>query len=199
MLLIWIVLLIIIGLKYFRPIWLNNTSYRKLFFVTIGIHILYGLFVTWGQYYVWLNGSEMTRILLSLPLPSETPFPDIFNWIRPLFDNNYGYFLYYILGRFWLKILISFALSGLLYLIFRIWEKYRGGFQENGPIIILVLMLISGYPNILINVALGFVFSFVYLTISRFRGVKNASIEPVFIFSTLISLLFTNIILKIVL
>lgn len=199
MLLFWIVLLIIIGLKYFRPVWFNNISYRKLFFVTIGIHILYGLFITWGQYYVWLNGSEMTRILLNLPLPPETPFPDIFNWIRPFFDNNYGYFLYYVLGRFWLNIFISFALSGLLYLIFKIWAKYKGGFQENGPMIILILMLISGYPNILVNITLGFIFSLAHLVISSLKGRKNVNIEPIFIFSTLISLLFTNIILKIVL
>jgi hypothetical protein len=195
----WIIFLIIVGIRYFKPSWVKNISYRKLFFGTIGIHVFYGLFISWGQYYVWANGSEMTKMLVNLPISAETPFPKILWWARSLFENNLGYFLYYIWGRFWLNIFISFLTSGLIFLIFKTWKHYRGGFQEGGPLFLLILMLISGFPGILVNVSLGFIFAVILFFVNYLKKRTVLNIEPVFIFSTLISLLFTNIILLYVL
>ena len=141
----------------------------------------------------------MTKLLASLPLSPEAPFPKILSWIRPLFENNLGYFLYYSFGRFWLNIFISFLISGLLFLIFKIWKHYRGGFQDGGPILLFILMLISGFPGVLINVAIGFGFAILLFIVNYFKKKTVLNIEPVFIFSTLISLLFTNNILLYVL
>lgn len=202
---VWIVFLILVAVRYFKPRWVRNISYLKLFFITLGISIFYGLFVSWGQYYVWQSGSEMTKMLVKLPLPPQAPLPNLLEWVRPFFENSFGYFLYYILGRVWLNIFISFLVSGVLYLIFKVWNRYRGSFLEEGPLLLLILMLISGFPGVLVSISLGFIlaillFGFHYLkSYIKKVPISNVVIEPVFFLSVLLSLLFTNIILSYVL
>lgn len=193
---VWILFLLIIAVRVFKPSWTKNISYSKLFFIALGLIIFYGLFVTWGQYYVWLKSGEMTRMLLNLSLPEQVPFPKYLEWARIFFSGSHGYFLFYVFGRIWLNILISFVVSGALYFIFKIWNYYKGSFSENGPELLLTLMLISGFPGILVTIFLGFVFSVIVFLIYFMKGIREVKIEKYFIFSTLISLLFTNIILS---
>ena len=185
---IWMIFLIVVTIRFFRPAWVKNISFLKLSFVAIALNIFYGLFVTWGQYYVWANGSAVTKALLNLPLAKEVP---IFEWARPLFTNHLGYFSYYVWGRTWLDIFILFLISGGLYYIFKIWESRRGNFIEQGPEILLALMLISGYPGVLVLIPLGFVFAFLLYGFSYFKGKKVVIIEPVFILATFFALIYT--------
>lgn len=194
-LLIWVIFWVLVVFKYFKPHWINNISYFNLFLVSVGIHIFFGVLVTWGQYYVWANGSELTKLLLTLPVSPETPFPRLFLFIRPFFENSLGYFLYYVFGRVWLNIFLSFLISGALYLVFRVWNYYRVGFLKEGPLLLLILMLISGFPGVIVSVALGFTLSVLFFGVFYLRGIKTLTVEPIFIFSTILSLLFTNIIL----
>lgn len=198
---VWIVFLIIVAIRFFRPAWVKNISFFKLILIALGLNILYGLFVTWGQYYVWANGNEVTKALINSPLPKEAP---LFSYLRPLFENHFGYFLYYILGRIWLNILISFLISCVLYFLFRIWKFYRGGFLEQGPEILLILMLIVGFPGVLFLIPIGFIFSILlfgfYYSKTLFkraspRAVLNLVIEPAFIFATFFTLVFTRLIM----
>lgn len=188
---IWIVFLIIVAIRFFRPAWVKSISYWKFILIAIGLNIFYGLFVTWGQYYVWANGGIVTQTLLNSPLPKQVSF---FEWARPLFENHLGYFLFYIWGRFWLYIFISFLISGILYFLFRVWKSYRGSFTEQGPELLLVLMLISGYPGILILIPLGFIFSILLFGFYYFKGDKVVNIEPAFIVATLFALFFPYVI-----
>lgn len=195
-LVIWIVFLIIVAIRFFRPTLVRNISYFKLILTALSLNIFYGLFVSWGQYYVWANGSEITKALLNSPLPKEVPFLE---WARPLFSNHLGYFLFYIWGRFWIYILISFLISGILYFLFRFWKSYRGGFSEQGPELLLILMLIVGYPGVLVLIPLGFVFSILLFGFYYFKGNKEdkiLNIEPAFIVATFFTLLFTSAILS---
>ncbi len=196
---IWVIFLFIVTVRYFKPVWVKNISYKKLFFIALGLNILYGIFLTWGQYYVWSMVSDVTRSLLMLPLPEQVPFSPVFEWTRPLFEGNHGYFMFYVFGRFWLNILVSLAVSAVLYFIFKFWKLYRGGFQEKGPLFILILMLISGFPGVLVTIALGLTFSIIFFIFSYYKGNKKINIEPIFILTTLISLFFTNIIFSSVL
>ena len=196
---IWVLFLMIVAIRVFKPSWVKNISYTKILFITVGLLIFYSLFVTWGQYYVWLKSSDMTRMLLNLSLPEQVPFPKFLEWARFLFKGSHGYFVFYVFGRIWLNIFISFFVSGFLYLIFKTWNHYKGSFSEKGPELLLVLMLISGFPGILVTIPLGFVLSIIAFAVSFTKGIKEIKIEPYFVFATLISLLFTNIILSYVL
>ena len=192
-LVIWTLFLVIVAIRFFRPNWVKNISFSKLILIAIGLNIFYGLFVTWGQYYVWANGNIVTKDLLNLPLTKETPL--MMEWTRSLFSNHLGYFLHYVLGRVWQNFFISFLISGLFYLLFKVWNFYRGGFLEQGPELLLILMLVSRFPNILVLVPVGFIFTILLLGFFYFKkGHTEVEIEPAFIFATLFTLIFANII-----
>jgi hypothetical protein len=200
-LVIWFLFLIIVTIRFFRPNWVKNISYKKLLLIVLGFHIVYGIFITWGQYYVWAKGSGVTKVLLHLPLSSQVPFPHFLEWSRFIFENNIGYFSYYVLGRFWSSIFILFFTSLILYFIFKIWKSYRGGFSEEGPLLLFILMLVSGWPGIIVSVALGFIFATLFFIFYFVKNMKDKNppkvifIEGFFILSTLIALLFTKVIM----
>lgn len=192
---IWVAFLVIVAIRFFRPNWMKNISFLKLVFIALGLNILYGLFVSWGQYHVWATSSDFSRVFVNSPLSLNAPFPSYLEWIRPLFAHSYGFFLYYILGRVWMNIFFLFLVSGALYFLFRIWNFYRGGFMEKGPEFLLVLMLISGLPGVLVSISVGFIFAIFMFVFAYFKGNKVVHIEPAFIFATLFALLFSNILL----
>ncbi|MCX6755021.1 MAG: hypothetical protein NT068_00570 [Candidatus Nomurabacteria bacterium] len=192
----WILFLFVVSIRFFRPSWVKNISYLKLSFIAGGVHVAYSIFVTWGQYYVWSISSDITKALLKLPLSKEAPLPNFLEWSRNLvFDGHLGYFLYYVLGRIWFYTLLLFLTAIFFYLIFRIWKFYRGGFMEKGPEFLLVLMLVSGWPNIFVCISLGFSISILYLLFAYLFNKKTIQIEPFFIISTMLALLFTKLIL----
>ena len=193
---IWIVFAVIVGIRYFKPSWLKYISYNKLIVITIILNILYMLFVTWGLYHVWSTGSEISKFLLKSPLSQNVPLPSFLEWTRSMFNHDYGYFLFYVLGRFWFYALISFVISGLLYILFKIWESKRGGFDVDGPKLMLVLMLLVGWPGILVFIPVGFIFAVLLLIFNFIRGRKTVEIEPSFIAASFITLLFSKIILN---
>ncbi len=176
-LVVWAALFIVVVLRFMRrgvapngltrhdPAGSKNISFSVLIAFVIGLHIFYGAFVTWGQYYVWNTSGEYTKTFISAPLPEEVPL-GIFEGLRANLEQPLGYFSYYVFGRIWLDIIILFALAGFFYSILKIWSLYRGGFLPHGPEILLVLMLISGYPGILILVPLGFTLAFASFGIS---------------------------------
>ena len=155
---VWMILFVIVALRFVRPQWVKNISFPVLIALAILLHVLYGAFVTWGQYHVWATSSDFTKTFISAPLPKEVPFPGILSGLRHSLERPRGYFVFYVFERVWLDILISFALAGFFYAIFKIWSFYRGGFSTYGPEILLVLMLIVGYPSLLVLVLLGFTF-----------------------------------------
>lgn len=196
---ILIIFWVVIFINYFQIKIFKNISIWKFVFVALGLHIFYGLFISWGQYHVWATSVDFTRFFVNTPLPKEVPMASIFEWSRPLFENNYGFYLFYIIGRFWTNIFISFLLSSFVFLIFKMWNSYRGGFSKNGPELFLVLMLIVGYPGILVLLPLGFIFSIFNSLYFLYKKEKNIKIESSFLIASIFTLLFTNIILSYVL
>ncbi len=211
-LVVWAVFFIVVVLRFARrgvapngltrhdPAGSKNISFSVLVGIAIGLHIFYGAFVTWGQYHVWNTSVEYTKTFISAPLPKEVPLPSILEGLRGTLEQPLGYFSYYVFGRIWLDIIILFALAGFFYSILKIWSHYRGRFLPQGTEILLVLMLISGYPGILILVPLGFTLAFASLSISYFKRYKSRIsdarlyIESSFIIATPIALLFGGII-----
>jgi hypothetical protein len=176
---IWLVFFVLVAIRFFYPVWVRNVSFLKLAGIAVGLNIFYSLFFTWAQYYVW-KITDLTKTYIKLP-----------------------YFLHYVFIHFWLNVFILFLISGGLYLIFKIWKFYRGNFKDQGPELLLVLMLISGFPGILVLVPLGFILSiFLFVVLYAKTVVKRNSsvaitlnIEPSFIIATFLTLLFSRIIL----
>ena len=193
-LIIWIAFLIIVAIRFFKPVLVRNISYSRLVFVAFFLNIFYGIFMTLGQYYVWATSDDFKiNYFLNLPLSKNTP---IFEWLRPLFENNLGYFLYYVWGRFWLYIILLLVLSIVFYFLIKLWKSWRGGFSDEGPKLILILMLISGWPGIILFIPLGFICSMFYSVFANIKGGnKVVLIEPVFIFTCLIALIFGKVLI----
>jgi hypothetical protein len=207
---IWVLFLLIVAIRFFSPIWINSrinfldkiikaikeVPYKRLIAIAIAINVLYGLFVTWGQYYVWVHAQDFTKALVNLPLPKEVPLPHILEWTRSLFEHNFGFFLYYVLGRIWLYVFVLFLTSGILYSILKIWKSYRGNFSENGPELFLILMLIVGWPGIVVFIPIGFIFSLLMFSFCFYKGKRTLEIESAFIVASLFVLIFGKIILS---
>ena len=106
--------------------------------------------------------------------------------------------MHYVWIHYWMNISILFLTSGILYSFFKTWKFYRGGFLDNGPELLLVLMLISRWPGVMIMVSLGFIFA-VILSIFKlfyFKDKKNINLEPAIILATFIVLIFGNLIIS---
>jgi hypothetical protein len=185
---VWAIFLVIVTIRFFRPEWMANISFAKLAIFAIGIHLLYGLFVTWGQHHVWAYGTDVTKALLSLPLPKQVP---IYEWIRPLFTRNGGYFAFYAWSHYWLDITLTLVLSGVLWQIFKVWASRRGNFLDDGPDLLLVLMLVAGsisFRGIILLLALGFAAALLSFGYAYYKKERVVLIEPAFIVATYLTL-----------
>lgn len=180
----WAVFFCVVLVRSMCPLWVKNISYKRLILSAVALHVFYAVFVTWGQYHVWALGSDFTRSLLALPLPVEAPLPGIFEWTRAYFDQPLGYFAYYAFGRFFLNTLVLFAVALLLYVVFRIWDKRRGGFGEHGPEILFVLMLISGWPGMIVLILFGFMLALTSFALPLISTRNPLSLERAFLIAT---------------
>ncbi|MBI5077801.1 MAG: hypothetical protein HZB11_00300 [Candidatus Yonathbacteria bacterium] len=190
------VLAILVAMRFLRPLSVKNISYWWFVGIAVALYLFYGAFVTWGQYYVWANGNELTKVFISAPLPQEAPLPVILEWSRSSFEQPLGYFTYYVFGRIWLNITILFIVSLLFYSILKLWSFYKGGFLPNGLEMILALLLVVGYPGVLILIPLGFILAIIWFGVIYFKNRTTVQppmyIEPAFLIATPIALFFAK-------
>ncbi len=192
----WIVFFVVVAVRFLRPLWVKNISYSSLVVGVIALHIFYAIFVTWGQYYIWATSSDFTRALLAAPLPPEAPLPAILEYVRHYFDGPLGYFAYYALGRFFLSVMVLFLVSGLFYAIIKFWNLRRKSFEAEGPEFLLLLMLIVGWPRVLVLIPLGFLTAILFsITNLMFFKKDKVSLLPAFLVATPIVLIGGNVIL----
>ena len=197
----WIAATILLAVRFMRPNLVKNISYGWILFAVIMVHVLYGVFVTWGQYHLWATTTDpRVTYFLSAPLAHEAPLPSVLEWSRSFFEKPLGYFWYYSFGRIWLNIIMLFIVSLFFYTIFKLWSIYRGGFIVDGPEIILTTLLIAGYPGVLVLVPLSFILAFAYFGVSYLKnrelGIQPMYIEPSFIVVAPIALIFGSTILR---
>lgn len=188
---IWLLFFSIVVIRYVRPQLLKNISYGLLACVAIVLHLLYGILATWGQYVVW-GKSEFTRILLSSSLSPEVPFPFLLEWMRPFFGGAHGYFAFYSFQNFFLSTVALLVVTGLFYVFLVTRARYRAhNFREGDIMLILLAMLISGWPGIIVLLPMGFVFAVILSIISRiFYGIERIPLAPAFLFSAPIALIY---------
>ncbi len=166
-----ILLVVLITIRYYRPLWVKDISFAKIALIVASFNIFIGAFITWGQYHVW-KLSDATGTYIKMP-----------------------YFAHYAWTNFWMSIAISFALSILLFVLFKAYSRYRGGFMEKGAELLLALMLTVSYPGILVLMMVGFAFAVLNSVYSHLRGNKFIHIESSFIWTAYIAILFAHVII----
>jgi hypothetical protein len=152
-------------------------SLKKIAILLTLYYILYPLFLTLGQYYIW-QSNEFTKLLLEQPLSRDVAVIFLFKPLRFLFDTELGYFVHYALGRFWLGSLITIVSSYILFGVLRLVQKYRGGFTSDEIIFYLIAALIVQWPQVLIFTVLALVFAVVHSIINTVRKIEETSLAP---------------------
>lgn len=187
---IWLLFFSIVVIRYIRPQLIKNISYGLLAGIAALLHLLYGILATWGQYIVWGN-SEFTKILLLSSLAQEVPFPFLLEWMRPFFSGAHGYFAFYSFQNFFLSTVALLVVTGLFYIFLVTRARYRAhNFREGDIMLILLAMLISGWPGIIVLLPIGLISAVILSIIARiFYGIERIPLAPAFLFSAPVALL----------
>jgi hypothetical protein len=140
-------------------------SFRNLIIIAIVGRILNALFLMYLQYSLWSQGGMETAFLNS-PISHDIPIEGIknFEW---LFNNKFGYFLFYSWGRFWLSLVITFVVSYGFYGLLHVFKLKNERFFNVGEVELgLLCALIVGWPSFVLFVPLVFL-SVVLISIVR--------------------------------
>ena len=188
---VWITFFFIVAVRYLRPFWVKNISYGWLVAGAVAIHLLYGIFATWGQYVVW-GKSEFTKVFLASPLTGEVAFPAYLDFLRPLFDGSNGYFAFYSFQHFFLSAIALFIIVGLflLFLLARS-RTHPVNFREGDIMLIVLAMLISGWPGVIVLLPIGLV-SAILLSIGArvFYGIERIPLPPAFLLAAPVAIIY---------
>jgi hypothetical protein len=143
---------------------------KKFFFliwVMVGFHLGLALIKSILQYLVWNQGGMM-KIALNLPLEKMK-----LGWFEnlPIFTNySHGYFSYYIWNHFWKEAVLSVVAAALGYFIFRVLQKYKKNiFLERESEFGFLIMLIVGWPQILMFIPLVLLVAVIFSVVNWFR------------------------------
>ncbi len=151
----------VVCLAYQRRTYLGDKYLWTLYLITFSALIFrvgYAIFLTTTQYLVW-SGQRIGSILIDLPLakPGGTNF----------LDYQFSYFTFYAFDRFWLNLIFTLLLTCLFVLFLRLLTHYRARFFNVGEIELGgLLVLLSGWPNGLIFIALSLI-TVIFLSLYR--------------------------------
>lgn len=188
---VWAAFFFVVVVRYLRPLWVRNVSYGLLVGVAVGLHILYGVIATWGQYVAW-GKSEFTKIFLSSPLTKEVPFPSYLEFFRTMFDGSNGYFAFYSFQHFFLSTIALIIVVGLFLLFIVVRSRTHPiNFREGDIMLIALAMLISGWPGVIVLLPIGLA-SAILLSIGArvIYRIERILLPPAFLFSAPIALIY---------
>lgn len=187
---VWVIFFFVVAVRYLRPLWARNVSYNWLVGIAVGMHILYGTFATWGQYAVW-SKSEFTKVFLSSPLTKDVPFPSYLEFLRPLFDGANGYFAFYSFQHFFLSTIALLIVVGLFLLFLVVRSRTNPiNFREGDIMLIVLAMLISGWPGVIVLLPIGLISAIVLSIGARvFYNIERIPLPPAFLLAAPIALI----------
>jgi len=134
--------------------------FKTLIVINFVFKILYAKTLSIVQYFIW-NSSKYTQVFIKEGIGHTVQNPiNNFPW---LFQKTGGYFLYYILSRFWISIFITLAFALIFYLILFFLHKINSRLLTKSDILLGFLgSLTSGWPGF---VAYFFIFMLSFLLI----------------------------------
>jgi len=184
--------------RFYNSDLISKISYRFLIWLVLGFKVLYASIETFSQYYVW-SSNGFTKLFLDQNIIDLNIAQDFFGKMTWIFDNRFGYFLFYSWGRFWLEIAVSLAAALAFYLFLRFLKKHKERFFEEGETELgFILALMIGWSNFIIFLPLVFL-SVVLVSIFRMLVFKETytTLGAPFLLAALIVLFFGNYIVDI--
>ncbi|MHB9019569.1 MAG: hypothetical protein ACYC3G_01675 [Minisyncoccota bacterium] len=195
----YLIILLIAANKRFA--WFNffsDLSYKFLIWLVVGFKVFYAIVETFSQYYVW-SGNAFTKLLLDQNIIDFNIVKGFIGKLAWIFDNRFGYFIFYSWGRFWLGIVVSLIAALLFYLFLVFLKKHKERFFDEGETELgFLLALMVGWSNFIVFLPLVFL-SVVLVSVFRrivFKEMYTTLGAP-FLLSALIVLLFGKYIVDI--
>lgn len=190
----YLIILLIAANKRFA--WFNffsDFSYKFLIWLVVGFKILYASIQTFSQYYVW-SSNKFTKLFLDQNVIDLNIVKDIFGKMAWVFDNRFGYLIFYSWGRFWFEIVVTLVAALLFYSFLVFLKKHRERFFEEGETELgFLLAVMVGWSNFIVFLPLVFL-SVVIVSIFRSLVFKEAytTLGVPFLLAALAVLLFGN-------
>lgn len=168
-------------------------TYKFLIWLVLGFKVLYVAVETLSQYLVWAD-NKFTKSFLDQNIIDFNIVKDSFGKLAWIFDNRFGYFIFYSWGRFWLEIVVSLIAAGAFYLFLGFLKKHKERFFEEGEVELgFLLALVVSWSNFIVFLPLVFL-SVILVSIFRkvvFKEMYTTLGAP-FLLAALIVLLFGN-------
>lgn len=148
----------------------KNFTLRALVIASVIFKFFYAALLTVFQYFIW-KADPFSHLLLS---DSLSELPKQVTGGLPIFSGQFGYFIYYSLGHFWLDAVWSVILALVFWFILKGLQKYQSRFFYPGETEIgLITALVVGWPNLLLFVPLVFL-SVVLVALYRLFFLKES-------------------------
>jgi hypothetical protein len=194
---LWFAIVACAILRYANYIFFTKVSWRALVTVAVSVHFGYGVLLTWGQYVQW-GSDSVTKVFLEQPLPKVVPLTPFLEWLRPAFEQQLGYFMFYVFGHFWVNIILVLGLAGAFAMLLKLRAYYRPtNFKEGEIAMITLALLVAGWPGIIVAVPLAFIFAIVSSIFSSvFFNVSRIHLAPAFLVAAPVALISGITILK---
>lgn len=186
----WLIFFCVVVMRVLKPTVVKNISYGWFVIIAVMIHLLYGIVATWGQYLAWML-SDITRALLLAPLSPEVPFPIYLEWARTLFEKTHGYFAFFSFQSFFLSTIALLIIVGLFLLFLIVRSRTNPiNFKEGDIMLIVLAMLISGWPGVVVLLPIGFICAVLLSIGARIAyGIERVTLPPAFLLASPIALL----------
>lgn len=169
---------------------------RRLLWYAIGFRVLNAIALTFGQYYIWSHDT-FGKAFLHAALGPKVPVPFIQHWSW-LFNNSFGYFVFYSWGRFWAEVVIALGVAWLFYLFLTGLGKYRDRFFEMQETKLgFICAFLASWPGIVVFIVFTFV-SVVLVSVVRRIVWKElyTTLGAPFIVAMILTFVFAPIVFK---
>lgn len=132
-------------------------SYSKLVATTILFRVFYAALQSVLIYREWA-GDAVAKSFLNQSLSDSAAewFSRAMPWV---FKSHYGYYVFYVIQHFWMRILLSWVIAWIFYKFLILLKKYQERFFEDGETELgYFTALLAAWPLFTIFVPLCFVF-----------------------------------------
>lgn len=182
------------ALKMFRNTgFFSKISHKFLIWSVVIFKIIFASIETFEQYFVWKSG-DFTKLFLDSKTIDFGVLREFSGKLFWIFNNKFGYLLFYSWGRFWMQIAVSLAVAALFYVFLKFLKKHKERFFKEGEVELgFLLALVVGWPNFIIFLFATFG-CVVLVSIFRMIFFKElyTTLGAPFLLAALLSLIFGN-------
>ncbi len=133
----------------------KEKNYKRIIIGGVLFWIIYPAILSAMQFFAWSQDPQ-TQILLTQPLAKETPIPAIFH---QLLDREYGYYAFFVYGRFWLHSILLLLFVGIIGFLCKAIVRYRANILTDDERMMMVVSALSlSWPSVVLFFPLVFIF-----------------------------------------